>query len=373
MSPRRARPLRLVGIAAVIALAGCAIAGLQSPRQALLAYLTAYVFVLAPVLGSVAMLFVHALTGGRWGFDLRPALLAATRVLPLLAVLLLPILLAAPWLYPWATAQAASDPALAPQHWYLNLPFFRLRAVLCFALWLWLAHGLRRRLPDPDRDELPGGFAAAGLIVYALTVTVAAVDWIMSLLPQWHSSIFGLTIATGQLLAATALAVACANRDDAAGLSPSRRRDLGSLLMVLVLAWGYLAFMDFLTAWIADLPAETAWYLPRLGAGWRWLGAALVVLHLLLPFAVLLSRRAKQHRQALRGIALVLLSAQAVFALWLVLPGETRPSVLLFATLPAAWIGVGGSCWLVFAIRLARSRPAAGRNAAAPRSAGASA
>jgi hypothetical protein len=343
-----------VAVIAVLALLGCVLLGVRAAQPVLLSYLAAYVFFLGPSLGSVALLMVHRLAGnGDWGRELRAPLLAASRVLPLLALLLLPILFGMAWLYPWTQAAVPGDTHIAQQRWYLDPPFFVLRAVLCFAAWLWLAHGLRRRLRDPQRDASLPRFAALGLIVYLLTVSVAAVDWIMSLVPAWHSSIFGLIVATGQLLAAAALGVWSRAGDCA---SPSRPGDLGSVLLVLVLAWSYLAFMDYLTVWIADLPGETVWYLPRLRTSWRWLGVWLVVFHLLLPFAVLLSRRAKQNRRWLRGIAGLLLLAQAAYALWLVLPSLRPHGFALTWSDALAWLGIGGLCWALFDLRLAQER-----------------
>jgi hypothetical protein len=343
-------------VVATLALLGCLLLGRRATQSVLLSYLAAYVFFLGPALGSVALLMVHRLAGnGEWGRELRAPLLAASRVLPLLALLLLPILFGAAWLYPWMQAVVPGDPQVAQQRWYLNTPFFVLRAILCFAAWLWLAHGLRRRLRDPQRKAALPRFAALGLIVYLLTVSVAAVDWIMSLVPAWHSSVFGLIVATGQLLAAGALAVCC--RIDER--SPAAcRGDLGSVLLVLVLAWSYLAFMDYLTVWIADLPGETVWYLPRLHTSWRWLGVWLVVFHLVLPFAVLLSRRAKQSRRWLGGIAGLLLLAQASYALWLVLPGLRPQGFTLTWSDALAWLGIGGLCWALFDLRLAQARMA---------------
>jgi hypothetical protein len=341
-------------VVAVLALLGCLLLGRHAAQPVLLSYLAAYVFFLGPALGSVALLMVHRLAGnGEWGRELRVPLLAASRVLPLLALLLLPILFGATSLYPWMQAVVPGDPHIAQQRWYLNTPFFVLRAVLCFAVWLWLAHGLRRRLRDPRREATLPRFASLGLIVYLLAASVAAVDWIMSLVPAWHSSIFGLIVATGQLLAAAALAVWC--RTDGR-LPATRRGDLGSVLLVLVLAWSYLAFMDYLTVWVADLPGETVWYLPRLHTSWYWLGVWLVVFHLLLPFAVLLSRRGKQHRRWLRGVAGLLLLAQATYALWLVVP-SLRPHGLAVTWSDAlAWLGIGGLCWALFDLRLAQGR-----------------
>ena len=347
------RRLGAVAIA-VLALLACLLLGLRAAQPVLRSYLTAYVFFLGPTLGSVGLLMVHRLAGnGDWGRELRAPLLAASRVLPLLAVLLLPILLGATQLFPWAQASVPGAPHIAQQRWYLDLPFFVLRAMVCFSAWLWLAHGLRRRLLDPRLDATLPRFAAAGLIVYLLTVSVAAVDWIMSLVPTWHSSVFGLIVAAGQLLAAAALAVCC-HVDDAA--PPQRRGDRGSVLLVLVLAWSYLVFMDYLTAWIADLPAETVWYLPRLQTSWRWLGVALVTSGLLLPFALLLSRRVKRRTPWLRGVAGVLLLTQAGYALWLVLPSLRPHGFALTWSDALAWLGIGGLCWALFDLRLTQAR-----------------
>jgi hypothetical protein len=315
---------------------------MHAPRVVLLSYLFAWLCWLAPALGSVGLLMIHALTGGDWGIALRPVLLAFGRRLPLMALLFLPVLLGARVLFPWAGAAAAADPALRAQRWWLDLPFFVLRAVLVLGLWLWLARGVRRRLGTPAA----GRFAAGGLVLYTLSVSVAAVDWIMSLVPRWHSTVLGLLLGTAQLLATAGLGVGLAitGRADAASWTSRRLNDLGSLLLVLVLGWGYLAFMDYLTAWIADLPADTAWYLPRLATGWRWLGAFLVLGHLALPFAVLLSRQAKQSAAWLTGVALWLFFAQSGYVAWLVLPGLRVPPLAWSDLL--AWVGIGGLWWL---------------------------
>jgi hypothetical protein len=341
--PRISRREGIAAAIGLLALLACLLLGLHAPRQVLLSYLFAWLFWLAPALGSVGLLMVHALTGGDWGLALRPALLAASRRLPLMAVLLLPVLLGVALLFPWVDARATVDPNLARQRWWLNVPFFVIRAVVVFALWLWLAHGMRRRLGAPSA----GRFAAGGLIVYALTVSVAAIDWVVSLVPRWHSTTFGILLGTSQLLTAAGLAigVSVAGRGTATAVWTSRRlNDLGSILMVLVLAWGYLAFMDYLTVWIADLPSETVWYLPRVKTSWRWLGAFLVIFHLALPFAVLLSRQAKQRAAWLAGVAGWLFVAQIGYAAWLVLPG-LREHALAWSD-PLAWIGIGGLWWL---------------------------
>ncbi|MBV8495270.1 MAG: hypothetical protein JO361_00665 [Gammaproteobacteria bacterium] len=321
----------MAGIPGVAALAGlaflalCIPLGHAAPQQALLSYLFAFLFFTGLSAGSLALLEVHALTGGEWGEHLRPQLLAAAQVLPLQAVLVLPILLGLRTLYPWADPAAlAHDALLRAQEWYLDPEFFVLRAVGYFALWLTFLVLFGRWSRDPARSSAIVPLAAVGLIAYALSTLLAGADWAMSLLPHWHSSTFGLSLATGWMLAAAALAVLRLMRtgDDAPLPAPGAGvlHDLGNLLLMFVLAWSYLAFMQYLTIWSADQPAETAWYLPRTMTSWRWLAALLIAGHFAVPFAVLLSRRAKRRRSWLASIAALLLLAQLADALWLVVP-----------------------------------------------------
>jgi hypothetical protein len=359
MDKRGARRVHVaVAGVASIALLLCLLLGWHAPRQALLSYLVAGMFCLSLSLGSMALLMVHVLTGGGWGWYLRPQLLAAMRPLPWLAVLWLPLLLGMRLLYPWAVPGAMADAALRRQAWYLDEGFFIVRMLVCFGVWLWLASALRRRLDRTDDTDL-SRFAALGLIVYLLTVTTAAVDWVMSLVPAWRSSVFGLIVATSQLLGAAALGVGYAafqhRRDDTPAHPPAEPArllgDVGKLLLTLVLAWSYLAFMDYLTAWIADLPAETVWYLPRLKTSWSALGAVLVVFHLAVPFAVLLSRQAKHHAGWLLAVAALLLVMHYAYLLWLVVPSFRAAGFALAWTDPLAWLGIGGWWWLLFDAR----------------------
>ena len=90
---RLSRGEGIAAVAGLLALVACLLLGLHAPRTVLLSYLFAWLFWLAPALGSVGLLMVHALTGGDWGLALRPALLAGSRRLPLMALLLLPVLI----------------------------------------------------------------------------------------------------------------------------------------------------------------------------------------------------------------------------------------------------------------------------------------
>lgn len=335
--------LLLVGLAALLACLWLAM--VSSTRQVLLSYLFAFVFFCGLSTGSLAMLMVHAMTGGAWGHYLRPALLAAARVLPLMALLVIPLLIGMGALYPWADhAVLARDAVLRAQSVYLDKPFFVIRTVVYFVIWLLLLLGVSRRLSTPQR--LPR-IAAPGLILFALTTLLAGADWTMSLQPHWSSSTWGMMFATGWMLSATALAVLCTVADrDAARTHPSALlHDLGNLMLMLVLGWSYLVFMQYLTVWIGNRPSEVVWYVPRTLTSWVWLGRFLIAFHFALPFAILLSRAAKRRRAWIALVAGMLVVANLADMLWLVVPGMRRAGFALHWSDACAVLGVGG-LWL---------------------------
>jgi len=342
-------------------LLGCLWAGRSAPQQGLLSYLFAFLFFTGLSAGSLALLLVHVLTGGAWGLALRGALLAAARLLPLQAALAVPLLLGVRALYPWSAPNLlAHDALLRAQSWYLEDAFFVARATGCFVLWLLVLALYIRWRARAARVAALARLAAVGLIVYALSTLLAATDWVMSLTPHWHSSIFGMLVATGWMLGAASLAVlhaaAGAARGAAAPAAPLLR-DLGNLLLVLVLAWTYLALMQYLTIWIADQPAEISWYIPRTLTSWRALAAFLIVFHFAVPFALLLSRQVKERPRALAAIAAMLLIAQLADALWLVVPSlRAQGLALRWSDLLAAG-GIGALWCALYLGQLQRARP----------------
>ena len=416
-------------IAAIVAAAGIvllALAALADRAGVFQGYLFVWWFLLGIPLGSLAILMVHNLTGGGWGEAIRPALDAAARLLPLSLVLAVPLLLGLHDLYAWSRPGAADDPLLRDKAWYLNVEFFVVRNVVYFVLWLALAHWLRKwafaRHPDATvaQKERLRAISAVGLLVYGLTVTFAAIDWIMSLMPQWYSTTFGLLAGIGQTLCAFSFAIVCTARslrteerpgivgdatesgsddatepgsdddtepgsaddtepgsaddtesgsDDATERRSddvtSRFHDLGNLLLTFVMTWAYLAFTQYLIIWAEDLPNEIAWYLPRVETTWRVVAVCLVAFHFALPLLVLLSRRAKRAPRVLGTLAGLLLLAHLVDTWWLVVPTFRTGGVTLAWTDPVAVVALGG-LWLAAFLRNATaSRNARAREPAA--------
>lgn len=249
--------------------------------------------------GAIAWAAIHRLTGGAWGEALAPSLRRMRTVLPLAAMIGLPLLIGAAHVVPWIHEPVAPD-----RRGYLDYPFFAWRTVGCFVAW-GIAWWILRRAP------------AASLIVWLVACTVFANDWIASLAPDWRSAALGLSAALTQLALAFAVAVVlrCPSAADA-----KTRRDLGSLLFAICLAWTYLAGVDYLTAWTADLPYEAAWYLPRTNGAWGIVAVAAAVFHLLVPCLLLLSRGAKELAGMLRTAAASIALGQMCYVAWLVLP-----------------------------------------------------
>lgn len=288
MKPALAVTVPLAAIAA--GLAGWWLA----PAAFLASYLVAWWFCLSLVLGVLANCWLHRLTGGAWGEALRaPAALAAP-AMPMLALLFLPLLGGMRCLYPPAASGG-----------WLSGPWFALRAVACLLLWSALAW-----LQASPRQRHKAGLAAFSLIAYGVSVSVAAVDWIMSLTPQWYSSVFGLLCGTVQMMAGMALTILLY-----APAAPQQRADLGNLLLMYVLCWAYLEYIQYLVIWAANLPHELQWYLPRAWGGWP-----LALLLFGIPLLALLQRRLKRDRSAMRVLALLVLAMVYVHTCWLVLP-----------------------------------------------------
>ena len=176
-----------------------------------------------------------------------------------------------------------------------------------------------------SRQRRLGLLSGIGLVLYGLTMTFAAVDWLMSLEPHWFSSIYGFLVVAGQFLVAMAFAIIAASwlaRDEPLALvtPPALWHDLGNLLLAFVLLWVYNAFAQLLIIWAGDLPEENVWYLHRAHGGWHWVGVFLIVLHFAVPFFLLLSRQIKRRVQVLTLVAAVVFCAHLVDVFWLVMP-----------------------------------------------------
>lgn len=316
------------------------------------AWLAAVILALSLPLGAMTILMVHGLTGGRWGDAVRRPLRTMTAMLPFALVLLVPVLMRLDLVFPWAGAESATLPEKVREKLaYLNAPFFLLRFACCAAVWLALAWMMLGATSDEacPHDRKDKKFAL-GLILHACAVSVFSIDWMLSLEPEFTSTIYALCEASAEVVGAFALAilVLAARRaievlrggDEETSLS----EDLANMQFGFVLAWIYLAFMQWLVVWGGDLPDEIDWYLIRGDNGWQYLLYMLIALQVA-AFAGLLNRDLKCSHAGLVWLAGITLAGHFADVFWRVRPPLFAGGPLALWRDAAAWIGVGG-LWL---------------------------
>jgi hypothetical protein len=356
-APDFARLQRGFLLLGVVALAPCLVGALGKPAQFFHAYLVGYLLWAGIGIGCLGLLMLHHLVGGWWGFVTQRVLESGARTMPVLALLFVPLLFGLASLYQWAQPQAVAASALL-QHKapYLNVPFFVARALLYFLLWGGAAQLLSRwsaaqdRTGDPALTRRIQLLSGPGLALFGFTVTFAAVDWAMSIEPEWFSTLFGAVFLVGQGLGALAFAIVMVGlladrRPLAAVLSPARFHDLGNLLLAFVMLWAYLAFSQLLIIWSGNLPEEIHWYLHRMHDPWRAFAFFLIGFHFVIPFLLLLSRFTKRHGRILLGVAAGLLGMRALDLFWLITPTFHEHGFDVHWMDPLVPIGLGG-LWL---------------------------
>jgi hypothetical protein len=335
-----ARSTRPMQIAAAIGAAGaiaCAVALGVAPRDLGAAWLASAAFWVGFPLGALVLLAIDILAGGAWVPSLRQALRALVLTLPVLALAFIPVLADLPSIYRWAGAATAVPAA------YLDMPFFIGRTVIYFAIWGLLAW---RLLAAPSR-----AMAAAALVLLLFTLSFAAIDWIMSLVAPWSSSVFGLMMSARWIVGALAGAILLVALLRAASVRALRAA--GAMLLAGVLAVAYFAAMQFIIIWEENLPREIGWYVARFTGFWIAVLSALILVGLVAPFLLLLSRRVRNDPAALRWPAGLFLAGEVLASWWLVLPAFPGAGIGWIEV--AALAAIGGVAGAVFLWRWERA------------------
>jgi hypothetical protein len=346
-------------ICALVGLALAAVGAFLEQEQFWRSYLLAYIFWTEIGLGCLGLLMLHHLVGGRWSMLIRRWLETGAMLLPLSALLFIPLIFGMSTLYPWMDGEHVQQSELLQQKMsWLYAPFFLSRSALYFAVWIALALLLNHwssaqdQTGDPRYAVWMRRLSAIGMILYMLTATFAGYDWLMSLEPEWYSSIYGLLFIAGQALAALSLAIV--------GLSllakerGTRRawmqsfNDLGNILLGFVMIWAYFTYSQFLVIWSADIPEEGIWYYHRMQGGWQGVAIFLLAVHLVAPFVLLLARGIKRNPAKLTAVALLVFLARAVDLFWLIVPAFYPEEVHFHWLDPALWLAIGGGWTFVF-------------------------
>jgi hypothetical protein len=360
----------VIGVVFLAAAVIAAVVG-HTPTQFFRSYLLGFAWWVGMSLGCLAVLMMQHVAGGLWGFVIRRPLEAAVRIFPLLAVMFIPVIFAIPHLYVW-------DHRELVQHYtglhhisrYLSTPWFVVRAVIYLFAWILLGYLLGRWSAAQDASGDPGlrqrmaRLSGPGLVIYGLTVTFASIDWLMSLTPQWSSTVYPFILIAGQILeglsfSAAILFLLVQHKPMSEVVRENQLHSLGKMMLAFVMLWAYCAYSQLVIIWAGNLPEEISWYLPRLNTGWKYVALTLVVLNFAVPFALLLSRDLKRNARRLARVAILLVLIRYVDLLFWIgpnsLPGFEHgiPFQWMDIVVP---IGIGG-IWMAAFVRALRQRP----------------
>ena len=349
---------------AVLAVLGAVL----QPEKFFSAYLLGYMAWLGLSLGSMAFLMLGHLTGGDWGQAVRRIFEAATRTVPLMILLFVPVILGMHHLYTWMRPEdIARDKHLQDiTRTYLTPGGFILRAAIYFSIWLILATLLSRwsaeqdTPPERDTSSRFRALSGPGLVLYGFTLAFASIDWIMSLNPHWISTIYGLIFLAGQCLSSICFVVVVAAilhryKPMSEYLKPHHIHDYGNLMLTLVMLWAYFAFSQWLIIWAGNLPEEISWFTRRLHGGWQYVGLLLALFHFVVPFLFLLARGFKRRLQDLVWLAVFLMLMRFVDLFWYIEPTFHLQFHVSWQDVVVP--GAIGGFWLAWFCRNLRGRP----------------
>jgi hypothetical protein len=330
-------------------------------------WLFAFVFWTGLGAGCLGFLMLHHMTGGGWGLATRRIFEAGALALTPMAACFLPLLIDLGAVFPWARKETvAADHLLHHRSPYLAVPFVIVRVVICFGVWIALARVTARmaraeEAGDSAVKQKLRHLCGPGLVVLGLTVTMFAIDWIMSLETHWFSTVFGLHVLVGDLLGSLCFAVIVlsflATRQPSLGITEQHLHDLGNFLLAFTMLWAYLAFTQFLIIWYGNTAEDVGWYVRRVSGAWQGVALSLIVVHFAVPFFVLLSRAAKRSPRPLAAVAATLLAMRVVDHIWMMAPSLPSRGLTGVALDVAAFAAVGGAWLAFFAWRMRRDPP----------------
>ena len=394
MAPEVAHTIhqRSLGVGIIFGIA-CLIAGIlpATREQFFHSYLLGFMLWLGITLGSMAILMIQHMTGGMWGMVIRRQLEAAMRTLPLMGALFIPVLAAGiPYLYGgnheagagwsgWFHPDPKDAHLVMMSHVYLRrwgtanflfLNGYVGRAIIYFVIWMIVASVLSRWSAEQDNPPVQNlaprfrRMAAPGLILYAFTISFAAIDWVMSLDPHWISTIYGFIFIAGELLSAICMMVVVErilvrHEPMASLLKPKEVHDHGKLMLTFILLWAYFSFSQLLIIWAGNLPMEIRFFTRRLNSGWQLIGLGLVAFHFAIPFLFLLSRPFKRNPRTLVWLACWMIFMRFVDLFWYIEPNFHKT---VTGGLSGYWLDLVvpiamGGFWFAYFFHNLRSRP----------------
>jgi hypothetical protein len=368
LGPQLDRVQRNALLIGVIAFAATLVGLFLNAQHAWQSYLYGYIAISALAIGSLGIFLLHNVVGGNWGVAIRRFIESGLQTLPMFALLVIPILFATGSLYKWTDATYRAEHfAVGHKAVYMNVPFFVGRTIFYFAVWLFLGWRILGMANEHDRTGDPAlfkkikGRSAPALLVFVLTTTYAFIDWIMSLEPDWYSTIYGWLFTVGEVLLTFAFMIALlvlfSKHEPFAGfLKTQHFHDLGNLMLAFTMLWAYMGLAQFLIIYAENLPDEIPWYIRRFSGGWGYLGWFISIFHFCVPFFLLLMRFVKKNPQRLRALAIWIICVRMLDIFWFVVPAFRQRGLEVYWTDLTALIGMGG-IWLAYFIFNLKKRP----------------
>jgi hypothetical protein len=316
--------------------------------------LIALIFFSGIAIGALILVALEYLAGAVWSTPMRRVSEFLASSLPFMIILAIPLFLNIHNLFQWAQPELVkNDLALQHKSAYLNVPFIAIRFGVIFLIFysFYVIFVRNSRKQDTTKDQrltkINLKFSAAFMPLGAILLTLFAIDWMMSLVPHWYSTIFGFYFITSTLLAGLAATTYVAVTLNEKGyLHPSIGEDhyysYGALLFAMTNFWAYIAFSQFMLIWYANIPEETTWFLLRWTGSWKYLSVGMVLVRFAIPYVGLLSYNSKMNPKNLKRIAIFILFAHLFDTYWLIMPSYSPGIIFSFYEIgfPVLIVGV---------------------------------
>jgi len=351
-------------VAAALASDAAIFAGaISDPKQFAFSYLFAFTFFFTICLGALFWILVHHAVDAEWSVVVRRQLENLASLLPVMALLFLPLVFVAPHLWDWMLPKNARDPLLLDKWPYLTPWFFWSRTAFYFLFFSAAAAWLRASSILQDKDGAARHtvrnrrITFASLPLFALCLTFCAIDWLMGLDYRWFSTMWGVYIFAGAALGALCVLVLLISALRGVGyfqglVTPEHYHILGKLMLAFTIFWAYIGFSQYMLIWYGNIPEETVYFLRRNTASWQVLSTVLVAGHFFIPFLLLLPNPGKRNPAFLCKVAVWILLMHLLDIYVTVLPALHEAGVAVSWMDFACLAAVGCTLAAVFLKRL---------------------
>lgn len=327
---------------------------LRDPARAWHGYLLGLFYFTSLALGGLFFAAIQHMTSAGWSVNIRRYSEALTAFLPFALVGAIGLLFAGSHLYSWLDPEiAASDKLIKGKAAYLNGPFFVVRTIVFFVLWVWFGRyivGLSLKQDESGDESLTKRLvkpSIAFIMLFTLSYSLFSVDALMSLEPHWFSTIFGVYTFAGLFQSTMAVVILLTihfmkNGQMSQWVNENHLHDLGKFLFAFSVFWAYIAFSQYMLIWYANLPEETLFFVPRTQGSWALVSVSLIVFKFIVPFFALLPRWAKRSPVHLKAVCYLILVMQFVDLYWLIFPNYNAEEAVFSFNEVLIFLGFGG-------------------------------